>query len=78
MAERRAWDEEQAVAFLAQRIGAGFSDTAQRIRDLAELADKESRRRKVPDGEREFWWRRSWEALADALRGLVGDERRYR
>jgi hypothetical protein len=78
-AERQAWDERQVIGYLSRRLGVDLGDTAQYVRDLADLADKEARRRKIPDGKREFWWRRSWEMLASMLRDLAkqpppGDE----
>ena len=70
-AQRDAWDDGQAVAYLSRSIGLRYTDTAARVEMLAALADKEANRRKLPDGADAFWWARGWESLASTLRRLA-------
>jgi hypothetical protein len=61
-----------AAEKLAQRLGlAAPSHCAPYLRALADIADRESRRRKDPDGCDPFWWRRTLEAIASGLRTLA-------
>lgn len=69
-AECEAWDEDQCLNYLGLRLGLPFDHLRLRISQLADICDKQSKRRKVPDGESEFWWSHSWHALGSILRKL--------
>lgn len=60
---------ENALEFINQSIGTSL--LKKRILQLADLADSQTRKRKLPDGEDPFWWNRDWEALASLLRKLT-------
>ncbi len=65
------WQEDQCMRYLAQRLGIGIGAMRNRVFDLANLAEKAGRRRKLPDGVDAFWWAHSWDALASILRKLA-------
>ncbi len=67
LTEKRAdWENEQAAAFLARRLGINFLEVRRVVLDLATLCDERSRKRKA-----DFFERRTWESLARTLRDLV-------
>lgn len=78
-AERLAWDNDQCMTWFARATGATLSSTKEHMFAIADILDKEQRRRKVPDGFSEFWWRSTLRMVADGLRELAGmtaEERR--
>ena len=72
--ERCEWEEDQCVAWMARRLGVGLADTRRYVLMLADLAQKEERRRKIPEGFAEFWWANNWRAIASILRKIAGEE----
>jgi hypothetical protein len=69
-AKRRHWEKQQCQAWLATELGCNIKSICKRIADLAELANQQARRRKIPAGEDPFFWAREWEALAKILQRL--------
>ena len=63
---------ESGAKWLVGQLGVNLGTTGRTISRLAALAEKESRRRKLPEGEDEYWWRESWLAVAAQLRKLLG------
>jgi len=69
--KRDAWEEDQCMRWLSQKLGIGIASVASTILELADLADKQSRKRKIPEGRDPYWWARNWEMIALMLRKLV-------
>jgi len=67
-AARADWEQEQCLQWLSDKLGVNLTCIRQRILDLANLADKQANRRKLPEGEDYFWWHSNWSALASILR----------
>lgn len=69
MATRRAWEEEQCLKYFAHRTGATLGITRKHMGAIAEILDRETRRRKTPfDAERgQFWWFQTLEMVSAAL-----------
>jgi len=66
--ETRVWSEAGAVAYIASKLhGVQVSPRSKLLR-LAELAEREAKRRKLPSGEDEWTWRHDWRNLARLLR----------
>ena len=70
-AERKSWEENQVLEYLAHRLGCGIPRIAKRIQQLADLCIKQSNKRKLPEGESEFWWNHEWDALGQMLLRLI-------
>lgn len=66
---------ESAVEYLASHLGCGIGDCARYVVMLAELAEKQANKRKLPDGEHPFWWHERWRALGAVLRRVAGSGR---
>lgn len=62
------WEEEQCLKYLAQRSGATLPRIKSRFLQLADMCAKESRRRKLPDGESPFWWSMEWDMFASIFK----------
>ena len=73
-AERTQWERGQAMAYLATAFGVRLGRLRDRFHALADLADAQGRKRKLPAGEDEFWWRRDWEAVAAVLRSVARED----
>lgn len=75
-AERKQWEKEQAMSYLSTALGVRIGRLRKRFLALANLADAQCRKRKLPAGEDEFWWQRDWECVASLLRSIAkkGDE----
>jgi len=70
-AERKAWEENQVLEYLARRLGCGIPRIANRIKQLAEICGKQANKRKLPEGEEAYWWCHEWDALGRILLRLV-------
>ena len=70
-AKRKAWDADQCYQWLASQLGGSLSLIRPRLGQLAELCEKQERRRKLPDGETDWAWQSSWHALSEILRRLA-------
>jgi hypothetical protein len=68
--QQKAWEENQCLSYLAQRIGANLTVLNMRIKDLAEYCHKQANKRKIPEGEEAFWWHQNWYALGNILGNL--------
>lgn len=78
-AARKAWDESQVLEYLGKRLGTYLPSIRKRLRRLAELSARESRRRKLPAGEDAFRWARDFEAFESILTKLAdGADEKYR
>lgn len=69
--QRKNWEENQVLEYLARRLGTGLNRIPLRILDLAKFCEKQANRRKIPDGESEFWWSHEWHMLGRLLKKLV-------
>ncbi len=70
--QRKNWEEDQCLAYLAQRLGCGIDRIAKRVGQLSAMCLKEANRRKLPEGEEPFWWAHEWQALGNILKKLSG------
>lgn len=61
---RKNWEESQCLEYLAQRSGANLGRIKNRFLQLSEMCLKESRKRKIPEGESPFWWSMEWDMFA--------------
>jgi hypothetical protein len=68
---RKDWEEDQCLSYLARSLGVSLTKIPRRIEQLADLCSKESKRRKLPEGESPFWWSHEWDMLASILRSLI-------
>lgn len=68
------WEEDQCLKYLGRRLGAPISRLSKRLGQLADLCDKQANKRKLPEGEQEFWWHHEWTVLSSILRKFVKDE----
>lgn len=62
---------QNAIEFLKQELAIELDSVKKRLKELADLADAQARKRKLPAGENPFWWNREWEMLASLLRRLI-------
>lgn len=69
-AKRHAWDEALAIGYLACRLGTSSTMMRKRLCELAALCEGQARRHKMPAGTDRFWWKQSWNALADLFRKM--------
>lgn len=69
--ERQAWENEQCIAYFARATGATLSSSREHMREIANILDREERRRKTPEGFEPFWWRCTLRIVAGGLRGLA-------
>lgn len=67
---RADWEENQVFEYLARRLGCGLSGIKGRISQLAAMCNKESNRRKIPEGEHVFKWCQDWQMLGSILNRL--------
>lgn len=76
-AERQAWEAEQCAEWLARRSGAKLSMMRAHLLLLADVVEREARKRKPvgvePGGV--YWYARSAESLAATIRELAGKTR---
>lgn len=70
-ATHAAWEAQQAIEYLARTIGANYTTTRGYVDKLADLAQGQANKRKLPEGTDAFWWNHTWTMLASCLRGLV-------
>jgi hypothetical protein len=68
---KKEWDDEQCLKFLGRKLGVSLTKIPRRIEQLADICSKESKRRKLPEGESPFWWSQEWDMLASILRSLI-------
>lgn len=59
---------ESSSRWLRDRLGADISSLRSMLAFLAEEVERLSRKRKVPDGMDEFWFRRAMELFSSVLR----------
>jgi len=71
---RRDWEKEQVLKYLGNYFMVGFDRVRPYIKRLADLCEKESRRRKIPESEHPFWWAHHWELQARLLNRLAADK----
>jgi hypothetical protein len=76
-AQRKKWQEDQILEYLAYRLGCGLSRISQRVLQLSDLCEKQANRRKLPEGEEAFWWNSEWHALGRMLRKLVNKDENF-
>lgn len=65
--DRKDWESHQAAEWLAKRLGLRIGGMSAYVRRLSILAEKESRRRKIPEGYDTWFWARTWESLSNIL-----------
>jgi len=77
----RAWRDrdqemsrEQAFKYLKSAFGATLSSLRKDLLIFADIIDKETRRRKLPEGTDEFWYKRNAEVFSRSIRRLCGEE----
>lgn len=70
--QRADWEAEQVYEYLRERLGIRFF--AKRIMSLADMADRETKRRKFPEGEDPFFFTRDWESVSALLRKLAAKD----
>ncbi len=68
--QRKNWEEEQCLSYLAQRLGCNMARLAKRVAELADICHKQANKRKLPEGEEAFWWNSEWFALGNILKKL--------
>jgi hypothetical protein len=70
MAVRREWEGAQCLKYFARQTGATLGITREHMGAIAEILDRETRRRTTPfdAGGGRFWWFRTLEVVAAALR----------
>lgn len=75
MTARRDWEEEQCMQYFARRTGATLVTTRRHMQAIAEILEREERRRKTPfDAERgEFWWFATLRMVSAAFRKFAGE-----
>lgn len=71
--EQRAWESARAIEWMAREFAVNSGLYRQGLLDLADLAEQQSRKRKLPPGRDAFWHARIWEGLASMLRRLVAN-----
>lgn len=71
MAGRASWEAEQALLYLSRAVGADTRTLRGYVSRLADLAEAQTRKRKLPEGVDAFWWNANWNTLAATLRRLV-------
>jgi hypothetical protein len=70
----RTWSEKQVLEYLGSRMGADLAQMREVILDLSKYCDKQSNRRKVPEGRSAFWLALNWHSLGEILRKIgIGD-----
>lgn len=62
------WERDQCMAYFARQTGANMSTTKAYMAAIATFLDSLERKRKIPDGCEEFWWRMTVHAVAAAFR----------
>lgn len=69
-AARSAWEEEQCLQYFASRTGATIGSTRKHMLAIAEILDREEKRRKTPfDAENgAFWWFATLRMVSAALK----------
>lgn len=67
----REWSEDQVLRYLGDKLGANMSGTRCFLLELAAYCEKQTRRRKVPDGVSPFWHAMTWEAMRRVLARLA-------
>ncbi len=77
----RAWrgrdtemSREQAFKYLQSAFGATLSGLRKDLLVFAGIIEKETRRRKLPEGTDEFWYKSNAEAFSRAIRRLCGED----
>lgn len=76
-AVRKKWEEDEVFSYLAQRFGlTSLKGFRARFKDVADFCGKQANRRKIPEGEHEFWWHHEWSAIENIIRKLVGDAKK--
>jgi hypothetical protein len=73
-AKRADWEDEQCLSYFARKVGASLSTVRYYMPAIADILEREERRRKTPfDHESSgFGWRSSLLIVAGALRRLSG------
>ena len=64
------WKKEQVFYFLSAYLGITIETIRNRFLQLSELAEKQSQKRKLPEGEEEFWWVHDWKSISSILKEL--------
>ena len=72
-AQRAAWEKEQCLQYFARVTGCNISSMAKHIIAMADILAANERKRKIPAGFDEFWWKQSLHAVSSSLRRLAGD-----
>lgn len=75
-AAKKKWEEDQTFEYLTQRFGLNLRGFRARFKDVADFCGKQANRRKIPEGEHEFWWHHEWSAIESIIRKLVGDAKK--
>jgi hypothetical protein len=65
---------EQAFKYLQSAFGATLSGLRKDLLVFAGIIEKETRRRKLPEGTDEFWYKSNAEAFSRAIRRLCGED----
>jgi len=70
----REMSRRQAFKYLKSTFGATLSSLRKDLLIFADIIEKETRRRKLPEGTDEFWYRNNAETFAKSIRRLCGEE----
>ena len=69
--QRREWEAEQCAKWLAERAGVSMCNLKDGLTHIIGAIEKEAKRRKLPAGVHAFWYARTAEIVASALRELA-------
>lgn len=69
--KQREWEREQCLQYFARVTGSTLSVMREHVRAMADILSAQERKRKIPEGFNEFWWRQSLHAVASSLRALT-------
>lgn len=77
-AKRADWEEDQVIEYLQRRLGLSFDNFKFAWAELQRYADKQERKRKLPEGAPvdAFWWAHTWHAVSNTIGKLLSHERR--
>lgn len=72
--QRRQWEDSQCLQYFARKIGCTLSMTHDHMIAIAEILEREERRRKTPFDHDNggFWWRGTLKMVASGIRSIVG------
>lgn len=68
MQARADWESEQVIMHFARGTGATLSTTRAHMTEIANILDREARRKKTPFDAERFWWFSTLKMVSSALR----------